>query len=186
MRYRPMPKLLVARPPVDERESQTVQKLARSRHAPMDVILRVQMVMASWQGQRTTAIAAQLDCHPQTVRERLHRFNAEGVDGLQDHARPGRKRRISEAERSMIIALVGTAPPGRLVRESDGELRPGDANGTAHWTLNALTDRAQQQGIRIQRSQVRRILLDEGVRWRSVRSWMTSTDPEFAKKEPLL
>jgi transposase len=162
----------------------TIQKLAGSRHAPMDVIVRARMIVASWEGQRTASIAQQLDCHPQTVRERLQRFNAEGVDGLQDRPRPGRKRRIGQAERSAIIALVGTAPPGRLERESDGELRADEADGAAHWTLNALTDRAQQQGIRIQRSQVRRILLDEGVRWRSVRSWMTSTDPEFAKKEP--
>ena len=67
------------------------------------------MIVASWQGQRTTTIAAELSCHPQTVRERLHRFNAEGVDGLQDRLRPGRKRRISEAERSVVIALVGTS-----------------------------------------------------------------------------
>jgi transposase len=180
-----MPKLLQARPPDNQQEEATIHKLARSRHAPMDVILRARMIIASWEGQRTASIAQQLACHPQTVRERLQRFNVEGVDGLHDRPRLGRKRRISEAERSVVIALVSTAPPGRLVRESDGELRADDADGTAHWTLNALTDRAQQQGIRIQRSQVRRILLDEGVRWRSVRSWMTSTDPEFAKKEPL-
>jgi len=180
-----MPKLLQARPPDSLQEEATLQKLARSRHAPMDVILRARMIVTSWDGQCTASIAQQLACHPQTVRERLHRFNVEGVDGLQDRPRPGRKRRISEADRSVVIALVGTAPPGRLVRESDGELRADEADGAAHWTLNALTDRAQQQGIRIQRSQVRRILLDEGVRWRSIRSWMTSTDPEFAKKERL-
>ena len=104
---------------------------------------------------------------------------------MQDRPRPGRKRRISEAERSAIIALVGTPPPGRLERESEGELRADEADGVAHWTLNALTDGAQQQGICIQRSQVRRILLDEGVRWRAIRSWMISTDPEFTKKERL-
>jgi hypothetical protein len=32
------------------------------------------------------------------------------------------------------------------------------------------------------RSQVRRILLAEKVRWRRTRSWATSTDPEFAPK----
>lgn len=179
-----MPKLLKARPPDSPQEEATIQKLARSRHAPMDVILRARVIVASWAGQRTATIAQQLDCHPQTVRERLQRFNAEGVDGLQDRPRLGRKRRLSEGERSAIIALVGTSPPGRLVRDTDGELRADEANGTAHWTLNALTDRAQEQGIQIQRSQVRRILLDEGVRWRDVRSWMTSTDPEFAKKDP--
>jgi transposase len=34
----------------------------------------------SWQGPRTTTIAEELGCHPKTVRKRLHRFNAEGID----------------------------------------------------------------------------------------------------------
>jgi transposase len=179
-----MPKLLKARSPDSLQEEATIQKLARSRHAPWDIMVRARMIVASWGGQHTTTIAQQLDCHPQTVRERLQRFNAEGVDGLQDRPRSGRKRRIREGDRSAIIALVGTVPPGRLVRETDGELRADEADGAVHWTLNALTERAQQQGIQIQRSQVRRILRAEGVRWRAVRSWMTSADPEFAKKEP--
>jgi transposase len=95
-----MPELLKACPPDSAEEEATIQKLARSRHAPMGI----------------------------------------------------------------------TSPPGCLVRDTEGELRAEAADGSAPWTLNALTDRAQQQGIQVQRSQVRRILLDEGVRWRSVRS----------------
>jgi hypothetical protein len=34
------------------------------------------------------------------------------------------------------------------------------------------------------RSQVRRILLAEKVRWRRTRSWAVSTDPESAPKGP--
>jgi transposase len=179
-----MPKLLKARAAENVQEEVTIGKLARSRHAPMDVIQRARMITASWQGQRTGEIARQLGCHPQTVRERLQRYNTEGVDGLVDRQRPGRRRRISEAERSTIIALVGTPPPGRLMRQGDGELVAEDEEASAHWTLDALTQMAHKQGIAIQRSQVRRILLAEGVRWRSVRSWASSSDPEFAKKEP--
>jgi transposase len=54
----------------------------------------------------------------------------------------------------------------------------------AHWTLDALAERAQAEGIRVGRSQVRQILLREGARWRGTRSWMTSTDPDFVPKEP--
>jgi len=36
--------------------------------------------------------------------------------------------------------------------------------------LNALTEAAQQQGIQITRSQVRRILLAKGVPWRQTHS----------------
>ena len=87
-----MPKLLRARPPQDLVEERQVRKLAGSRHAPGDWIRRAQMIVRSWAGRRTTEIAAELGCHPQTVRERVARFNAEGVDGLATGRAPGENR----------------------------------------------------------------------------------------------
>src|SRR3954453_15402035 len=110
-----MPKLLRARVASDEVEERQVRKLAGSRHAPGDWIRRARMIVLSWEGKRTAVIAAALGCHPQTVRERLARFNAEGLDGLGDRPGGGRKRRLTEGERRQIIALVGKDPPGRLV-----------------------------------------------------------------------
>jgi hypothetical protein len=48
--------------------------------------------------------------------------------------------------------------------------------------LDALTAAARDRGIVVSRSQVRRILLREGVRWRNTRTWAESEDPEFAPK----
>jgi transposase len=177
-----MPKLLYARPPGDPDEERQLRKLANSRHAPGDWILRARIILRSWSGLRTTGIAAELGCHPQTVRERIHRFNAEGIDGLGDRPGAGRKRRLTEAQRSWIIALVATNPPGRLIRSAGGELEAGDEEKEAHWTLDALTAAAREHGITIGRSQVRRILKAEGVRWRKVHPWGESHDPEFAPK----
>jgi transposase len=179
-----MPKLLFARQAQDQREQDRIHKLARSRHAPADIIMRAKMIMASWTGKRTTAIALELGCHPQTVRERIQRFNAEGLEGLIDRPRSGRKCRITEAERSLIIGLVNHPPPGRLIRHGNGSLQAADETGSAHWTLDSLTAAAQQRGIAIQRSQVRRILRAEGVTWRGLHTWADSTDPEFAPKGP--
>ena len=139
-----MPKLLRARAPQDTAEEQKIRKLANSRHAPGDRIMRARMIARSWDGLRTTQIAQELGCHPQTVRERLHRFNEEGLDGLGDRPGAGRKRRITETERSLIISLVGTDPPGRLVRGAGGELETTDEEGEAHWTLDALTAAARE------------------------------------------
>jgi transposase len=177
-----MPKLLRARPPLDTQEEGQVRKLAGSRHAPGDWIRRARMIARSWDGLRTAAIARELQCHPQTVRERLVRFNAEGLDGLGDRPGPGRKPRLTEAERSVIIGLVATAPPGRLLTPADGSLIAADPEREAHWTLAALTAAARERGIAVGRSQVRRILLREGARWRPPRAWATSTDPEFGPK----
>jgi transposase len=72
----------------------------------------------------------------------------------------GRKRRITEAQRSAIIV-----PPGRLVRDGAGELSADDEGGPAEWTLDSLTQAAREAGIGVGRSQVRRILRAEKVRW---------------------
>ncbi|WP_131770119.1 helix-turn-helix domain-containing protein [Candidatus Protofrankia californiensis] len=174
-----MPKLLYARPPANAEEEQKIRKLAGSRHAPGDWIMRAKMIVASWDGERTSTIAARLGCHMQTVRERLARFNAEGLDGLGDRPGAGRKPRITEDERGRIIALARADPPGRPVRDDTGELSAADETGPPQWTLNTLTETAQAEGIQIQRSQVRRILLAEKVRWRHTRSWAASQDPDF-------
>ena len=176
-----MPKLLVARPPQDDLEARQVRKLAGSRHAPGDWIQRARMVALSWERLRVPAIASALHCHPQTVRERLVRFNAEGVDGLGDRPGAGRKPRLTEPERGVIIAVARSTPPGRPVRVGD-RLVAEELDEDAHWTLDALTAAVRAEGVVVARSQVRRILLKEGVRWKHPRSWTTSPDPEFAPK----
>jgi hypothetical protein len=108
-----VPKLLSARLPKDAEEERKIRKLAGSRHAPGDWINRARIVFLSWQGLRTARIAEELGCHPKTVRQRLHRFNAEGIDGLGDRPRTGRRLRLTELERSKIIALVAKNPPGQ-------------------------------------------------------------------------
>jgi transposase len=181
-----MPKLLRARPPLDADEERRVRKLAGSRHAPGDWIRRARMVARSWDGLRTSAVAAELGCHPQTVRERLTRFNAAGLDGLGDRPGAGRKPRLTEAERSTLVALARSTPPGRPIQWPDGTLTPVDKRPEAptEWTLDSLVAAAAERGVVIKRSQVRRILLKEKVRWRRTRSWIASTDPDFAPKGP--
>src|SRR5215218_48030 len=178
-----MPKLLFARPPVDAVEERKIRKLAGARHAPADRIRRAQMIARSWDGWRVLAIAAALGCSQKAVRYRLARFTADGLDGLGDRPGAGRKPRIGQAQRSQLIALVAGPPPGRAVRDDTGELAAADPAGPAVWTLDALTAAARAAGIDIARSQVRRIMLAEGVRWRRPRSWAASPDPEFGPKE---
>ncbi|WP_433259668.1 transposase (plasmid) [Streptosporangium sp. CA-135522] len=135
-----MPKLLFARAPKDPIEERKICKLAGARHAPADWIRRAQIIALSWERLRVPQIARELGCAEKTVRYRLTRFNAEGLDGLGDRPGAGRKRRISEAERSQIIALARTSPPGRPVRDqATGELSAADEAGPGSWTLDTLT-----------------------------------------------
>ncbi len=180
-----MPKFLRARLPLDDSEAGTVRRLAGARHAPADWSERARIVALSWDGLAVPAIAEQLGCHPSRVRRWLHRFNAAGLDGLGDRPGAGRRRRISEAERSRIIALARSEPSGRPARDAGGELSADDEGGPAQWTLDTLAKAARDAGIAVGRSQVRRILLAEKVRWRRTRSWAVSIDPEFVPKGPV-
>jgi transposase len=168
-----MPKHLSARPPADATEERQVRRLARSTHAPADWIFHAKLIVASWEGKRTAVIATELGCHSQTVRERFQAFNTRGLDGLGIKPGGGRKPRLTEAERSTVLALVATPPPGRRVRHADGSLAPArtEDGDTAEWSLDALAAAAQANGIQIGRSQVRRLFRQEGWRWRRTHSW---------------
>jgi transposase len=175
---------LYARPPTDPAEERTLRKLAAARHAPASLIQRARIVVASWDGASVPEVAQRLGCHPKTAYKWLHRFNqTHGIDGLADQPRPGLPRRLSEHERGRIIQLARTEPPGRLQQGGEGLLAPAQPEAPAHWTLDALAQTAQAEGIRVGRSQVRRILISERVRWRPTRSWATSSDPDFVPKE---
>jgi transposase len=179
-----MPKQVKARAAQDPPEERMVRRLAGSHHAPADWKVHAQMVCSSWAGKAPNEIAAELGCHPQTVRIHLARFNVEGVAGLGMRPGSGRKPRLTEQERSRILALVKQAPPGHLETQADGTMVARDEEGSTQWSLDALTQAAHEAGIAVKRSQIRRIYLREGVRWRHTPSWGDSSDPDFVPKGP--
>src|SRR5262245_65792826 len=130
-----MPKFVRARPPLDDGEGRKIRRLAGARHAPADWSGRARIVALSWDGLAVPAIAARAGCHENTVRRWLHRFNAAGVDGLGDRPGAGRKRRVTEAQRSAVIALARSVPPGQLVRDGAGELSAEQEGAPAQWAL---------------------------------------------------
>lgn len=174
--------VLRARPGRDEDEQAVVHRLASARKAPKVVVERCRMVELSWGGWLVPQIADELRCSQKTVRRWLHRFNHCGLEGLEDLGGQGRKRRITEAERSRIVGLVRLTPPGRLEVQPSNEMWAADESGPSEWTLDALAATARDLGIEVSRSQVRRILLAEGVRWRRTRSWTRSRDVDFEGK----
>ena len=179
-----MPALLHARPPTDPAEERRLRKLAAARHAPASWIQRARIITGSWDGASVAELAQRLGCHTKTVSKWLHRFNTGGIDGLADLPRPGVPRRISEHQRGRIIALARSQPPGQLHQGGEGLQAPDQPEAPATWTLDTLAQAARAEGIQVGRSQVRRILISERMRWRRTRSWMTSTDPDFAPKGP--
>src|SRR6202035_2999458 len=74
------------------------------------------------QARRILSIAMVLDEHPrllaaqaggmyrQTLRDWVHRYNADGLAGLADWPRPGRQPRLTEAQRCEVGAWVESGP----------------------------------------------------------------------------
>jgi transposase len=100
------------------------------------------MIARSSDGLRTSAIAAELGCHRETVPKRLTRFNADGLDGSGDRPGAGRKPLLTEAKLSTLVALARNTPRGRPVQWPDGTLTPTDdrPEAPAEWTLDSLTE----------------------------------------------
>jgi transposase len=140
------------------------------------------MIAQSWDGERVETIAQALHCSAQSVRRRFHRFEMEGIEGLGDRPKAGRPRRLTAVDDSQLIALVHQPPPGRLVTREDGTMVAREEEGEAQWSLNALAEAAKEAGIPVKRSQIRTILLREGVRWRQTHSWGTPRDKDFVPK----
>jgi transposase len=67
---------------------------------------------------RTTA-AQTCGMDRQTLRDWVHRFNAEGLAGLVDRRSPGRPARLSPDQKAELAALVEAGPD----RERDGVVR---------------------------------------------------------------
>jgi len=179
-----VPKFVRARPPLDDGEGRKIRGLAGARHAPADWIVRARIITLSWDGLAVPQIAAEIGCHANTVRRWLHRFNAAGIDGLGDRPGAGRKRRITEAQRSAVIAMARSVPPGRLARDAAGGLSADAEDGPAQWTLDTLSQAARDAGIAVGRSQVRRILLAEKVRWRRTAAGRRAPTRSSPPKDP--
>src|SRR3954469_12021460 len=58
--------------------------------------------------RETAARAAGMD--RQTLRDWVHRYNAEGLAGLHDRRRPGRKPRLTPAQEAELAAAVEQGP----------------------------------------------------------------------------
>jgi transposase len=121
-------------------------------------------------------IAQQLGVSEKAVRQRIERFAAEGLTGLDDAPRSGRPRTYSADVYSRVVAKARGLPPNPE-EPADGAVPP-----TCHWTLDRLQAELAKDGLPIKRSQIRRLLKAEHSQWQKPRTWRESTDPDFAEQ----
>lgn len=71
---------------------------------------RLLSLAAVYDGMSRETAAAVGGMDRQTLRDWVHRFNAEGPAGLLDRPRPGMPRRLSEAQMRELAEIVETGP----------------------------------------------------------------------------
>jgi transposase len=152
-------------------ERARIQTLAHARTAPAQMVQRAQIIWRASHGESASAIAARLGLDGETVRKRINRFNAEGVEALKDRHRSGRPPTYPLEQTATVIATALVKP---------------EILGLpfAAWTLDRLAAYLhEEKGIAMQRSRIDEILLHEGLRWRKHETWFGErVDPAFAAK----
>ena len=166
-----MRKPLFIRPFTD---AERVAVQARLRSSDAFVLRRCQILLASSAGQHAQQIADQLHCDDETVRRAIKAFNTQGLAALQaGSSRPHRTRdTLTAASRERL---------GQLVRQSPRTF----GLETSVWTLDRLTDVAYAEGLtatRVSDETIRVALKRLGIHWRRAKHWITSPDPDYAKK----
>jgi transposase len=141
----------------DERHE--LERRARSRTEPARVVERARLILAVADGQTAPLAAVALGLVPNTGRRWVKRFNAAGLDGLEDRPRSGRPVTYGPDVVGEVLAAALTKP---------------DTVGLpfACWTLDRLEAYLNEvKGIAIKRSRIDELLLDEGLRWRTQETW---------------
>lgn len=153
-----------------------VVQITRTDHSAEDLRSEARRVADAKQSRRLLALALLLEgasryeaarmtgMDRQTLRDWVHRYNAEGVAGLADRSRSGRPPLLVESQLAELDRLVETGPD----LAEDGVVR---------WRcLDLKTRIAACFGIQVSERSVGRILKERGFRRLSPRPKHPKTD----------
>ena len=97
-----------------------VRVRAAAREAPAaDQVRRLLAIAAVYEGKSRTEVARVGAMERQTLRDWVHRFNAEGPSGLIDRKAPGAPARLTAEQEAELAALIEAGPD----RARDGVVR---------------------------------------------------------------
>jgi transposase len=162
--------------PLTDAERETLEAGLRSLDA--FTLRRCQILLASSRGENAYQIAHELGCNPQTARNAIHAFNEKG---LPEALRQGSKR-----PHTVHRAFQGPQQAEAL-RELLHHTTPREyRKDTSLWTLDLAAEVSFEEGLteeRITGETVRATLARMGLRWERAKRWITSPDPEYARKK---
>lgn len=133
---------------------------------------RAQMILLAVEQKMTAPQIEQIvRKNEQTVRVWIKRFNAEGVNGLQDAPRPGAPKSVTEEYSQRLLEVIRQRPR---------------ALGQPYslWTLARLADfMAEETGLRFSTETVRRVLKAGDIVLSRPQHTISSPDPEYKVKK---
>lgn len=156
-----------------EMERQRLENGLRSSDA--FVLRRCQILLASDRGQNARQIANNLGCSDQAGRNAIRAFNERGLESLKKGSSvPHTVHAAFDSERAeRLRALLHESP------RSFGK-------PTSVWTLELAAEVSFEKGLiptRVSDETIRATLVRLGVRWKRAKKWITSPDPEYARKK---
>jgi transposase len=136
---------------------------------------RSQILLASSREQRPKAIAQNLGCATQTVRNALHAFEQKGAACLtQESSRPKTVQAEFDQAKCEALRAILHKPPHIYGKK------------TSLWTLQLAAEVCFEQGLTaglVSIETIRQALLRLGVGWQRAKHWITSPDPDYLKKK---
>jgi transposase-like protein len=157
-----------------DEERAEVQRITRSHTLGAAFVRRAQIVVHAMSGLKAEEIARRMDLCGNTVRYWINRFNARGLDGLE--------------EDRTTTDLFGRAAQRRHHRSPDTAHRVGPAlclldPGSAGRLPVRPRHRDAAQPDQRPVGQRSKIFIREGLKWRHDETWFGErVDPDFAKK----
>jgi transposase len=152
---------MVAVPIAAERTPAELRALAR-RERDGRVSARLLALANALDGMSRDAAARAAGMDRQTLRDWVHRYNAEGIAGLRDRPRPGRPCGLDEGRQAALrqAALEGLVPKGPELKR----------DGCVAWRARGSRGLVERRfGVRCSESGVRRLLHGLDLSWQKAR-----------------
>ena len=156
-------------------DAERMQLEADRRSADAFRVRRAQIVLASARRLSPQPIAQLVGCSVQTVRNVIHAFNTQGVESLAKQSnRPKTVEPMLDAAKCDRLQHILPQSPRTYGKP------------TGVWTLARAAEVCYEQGV------TERLLSDETIRralkrletnWKRAKHWITSPDPQYARKK---
>ena len=159
--------------PITDAERQALEAGLRSKDT--FVLRRCQILLASSRRERAPGIAKAVGCNDQTVRNVIRAFNERGTQALIRGSHSPKTIEVTfDEERSEALESLLHQSPRDFGKD------------TSVWTLQLAADVSFEQGLtqsRVSDETIRQALKRLGVGWKRAKRWITSPDPEYARKK---